>query len=62
MTEEDAIWTDKTLYRKYTPGSMLAKLNQTDLRNPYLNDANEIRKNYNMPNSRGYETLYVSFT
>lgn len=60
MSEKDAFWSDKTLYRKYTPGSMLAKLKS--LTDPYQNDANEVRKKYNMPNARGYETLYVSFT
>lgn len=62
MNEKDAIWSDKTLWKKRIPGNLIKSLNQSNLRNPYLNDANEIRKNYNMPNSRGYETLFVSFT
>lgn len=62
MNEKDAIWSDKTLWRKRIPGNLIKALDQSNLLNPYLNDANEIRKNYNMPNSRGFETLFVSFT
>lgn len=65
MYEKDALWTDKTLWKDYLKagaGTMIAKLNQSNLLDPYLNDANEIRKNYNMPNARGNDTLYVSFS
>lgn len=65
MNEKDAIWTPpegKVLRRKFIPGSLLARLDQTNVKDPYLNDANEIRKNYNMMDARGIITLFVSFT
>lgn len=65
MNEKDAIWagpSGKTLWKKFVPGSLLAALNPTDTKNPYLNDANEIRKKYNMMDARGNITLFVSFT